>query len=225
VVEPFHSLIGVNVASPGELKEALRGFVRECRRVCYSGNVGEEDRSVPNPLAYVQQMLGAGIAGALERWFAQVYCESPGEHVVLRGWTLVLRAARRDDRAWDQLNLPPGLSHEARQRFNRSVDASEFYSLCDQVFSRPLSDWDLHLYTINYWDDDSLDAPNGPKSKMYPLFVTARGRSFWGWLLPQLSSSEMSSLHRGGQGLVQTTQELGYIHELAPPDSVLLPPP
>ena len=172
-------------------------------------------------LAELRVELGDDVS-TFHWWLANLYCEHPREHAVLRAWTLILRYAHRSAGEWRRLNLPARLSVAAADRFDQSIDMTDYEALCTRLTELQLSDWDLHFYAICLWDDNSPDTPNGPFAMVYPIVAVRKGYTFWAWLLTQLSSSEVQLLHEAGKTIARETDELKYLEPIESPTPLLL---
>lgn len=220
VTLPFYQMLGLRITSPEAFQGALRAFIREYRNFFYSNNTEAAELRVSNIVRFIALNHTPDWAHALDWWFGKMYCEAANEHVALRIWTLIFRYARNTDSIWEKLSLPHAISTEARERFNQSIYMDDYYRLCEEVWKRPLSDWDLHFYAICLWDDDALEAPNGPQSKMYPIVAAAKALSFWSWLLPRLSGINIQALNKAGQEAIETVEELRYLNPAVPVESI-----
>lgn len=221
VALPFYPIMGLRVENPIGLRDGLRDYIRDYRKKYYAGEINRIALGDAGVASFLKSKLDERGATRFEYWVTHLYCEGPREHGDLQDWTLVLRAARRSEERW-RLLVPTRLRDEARRRFNDSTRMDEYGEICDRVFEGPLSDWDLHLYAINLWNDEASDCPDGPQSQIYPIAAAARGYAFWGWFLSQLSNPELETLQSAAQRLVESIDELEFIGMISSPLALML---
>ncbi|MEZ6063189.1 MAG: hypothetical protein R3C19_22820 [Planctomycetaceae bacterium] len=209
---PFHDVIGLDRVDSQQLVSGLRDFIRVERT--------EQQHDFDAVLVRVARVFdflaerSADPGGVFRKWFTEIYCQSHHEYPALEAWTNVLRKARRDSGDWKRLCVPAAIQQDARERFDRSVNADEFDARTRSAGKPRLSDWDLHLYAINLWNDDLPDIPNGPESQLYPIFCRFQGARFWWWLSPLLSNEERRQLVSGANQLISNLPDLAYIGSL-----------
>jgi hypothetical protein len=218
---PFHTAIALQVRGVFPWRDCSRDFIRVHRGIV-NGFSPKEEKPEAEFLEFVKAKLGETPARILWWWMHNIYSEGPREHLELRHWTLVLRRARRDVAAWNFLWIRQDLAAEALDRFKLSISMDEFRKTLDQVRSLPLSDWDLHLYAINLWNDDLDDTPNGPLSYIRPMAKDYSAYSFWNWLIPELSDGELQHLHQAAERLMAATPGLEFIKRLTQPSALTL---
>jgi len=160
VALPFYPMLGLRIISPAAFQKALRAFIREYRTQFYSDEHGQNGLRTSSATAFIAAHHSSEASHAFDWWFQNMYCEATKEHIALHAWSIILRFARKSDSAWRALHFPDVASNEARQRFNEAINMDDYRSLCDEAWHPALSDWDLHLYAICLWDDDSMETPN-----------------------------------------------------------------
>lgn len=222
VTVPFYGLMGLTVREQVPWAECFRAFIRSERPNYFAGEPAYLAKLPSLIVDFIAKWRGTYAARYVAWWVEHIYSEGPQDHANLRAWILLFRAARRPPQTWSQLGLSPRLSAEAKERFNESTNRDEWDRLATQLQSRPLSDWDLHLYAIFQWNDNLPDAPNGPLSMIYPIYSVWKGYEFWRWLLEQLSEDELKNFHLAAQDFLRTNPEVQFLESLENPKAFWL---
>ncbi len=214
---PFAHEMGLSVRGEFPWAECMRDFIREYRRAFYRDAPPHAPaESLPDVAEFTRVRLGADAGRALRWWLAHVYAEAPSDHPEYRAWEDVLRHARRRPAVWSHLDLPPRLAGRVRELFEEAIDPDRLEPIRERVRSQPLSDWDLHLYAVNAWNDDLPDAPVGPDLAIYLITRDYRNRVFWDALTRELTAEEQRAVHAAAQATVDVTPELAYVGALPP---------
>jgi hypothetical protein len=217
VVEPFYDLIGLRIADAAVFQAALRKLILAARREFPRTDPAVVFLRRESILQMTGVTLGEETKTHLERWGESVFEMSAQDHIELKHWTLALRyCGLRDPTAWAALGIPEPLSGEFLRRFLRSIDSEEFERRHQETYSRPLSDWDLHMYSLHHFNDGDPPPTSGPNSYLSPTSKIYRGYIFWGWALRNLSAEAQGSLRENALRIVAATKHLAFIKQLAP---------
>lgn len=214
VVIAFDDLMGLVLPDRPAFLAALRSLILEMRRQYAAGGPFYSPRLVSDTL---ESRLGAEVCAHVAWWGNRIFEKSTHDHPELDAWTITLRHCRDDAARWEQLGIPHYVSGEALQEFLRSIDTTEYDRRSDQVNARPLSDWDLHMYAINGFDDENELCPSGPGSYLYPTVMTYRGYRFWAWMLERLDAEQQATLAQRATLIARSTESLMFLGELPAP--------
>jgi hypothetical protein len=220
----FYKLIGIESSEPIAWCEVMRSFIRTYRQNCERDSSYHSSQKADMIVDWIHKNHSKSSSQFFRWWVENLYAEGPRDHLALDYWTYVFREIRKNA-AWDRL----GLSTEKTQFVSRNFDAStrrdEFDEIVEKQDQLPLSDWDLHMHVLNQWNDDLLDAPNGPRSFLYPIAKAFAGYHFWNKVLGFLSAEEVSTMWRLAEEFLQQSSELKFIGKLEDPNSLRLVPP
>ena len=98
---------------------------------------------------------------------------------------------------WARLFLDQARREEATERFDRSANIDDFNSRYDDLSNQPLSDWDLHIYAILFFDDDDSEGtPNGPYLWCAPTVRDFHAMEFWRWMVGAVPPDEVDRIHQ-----------------------------
>lgn len=211
VARPFLADIGLAAAGAFDWTACLRQFVRQHRASIAGGSRPSEPVRAAEIVAFVGAHLAPAAGRVFDWWLRHVYAEATTDHLAYRVWEDVLRHALRHPGGGPPLALPPRVAASVPDRFAASTTTRAFNSRWEQATAEPLSDWDLHMYAINGWNDDLPDLPNGPESQLYLIDRDYRGRTFWDALVATLSADEQQRSQEAAQRLVETTPDLAYV--------------
>lgn len=219
VVVPFYELMGLRVSAPNSLRDLIRSEILQTRRKFTSGPPGNAAYA-PQETLDILEAHGVCQRGFLSRWGQRVFAWDLQEHRNLRLWDAVLRDCIGDAGKWRQLCIPERLADAARQQFLRAIDREAYDTLHAEICRNPLSDWDLHMYAVNLFDDEDPAIPTGPSTYVYPTFKNYQGYSFWTWLNHQSTPSEQETLRRNATNIAQRVVALSHVGELPSPSQL-----
>lgn len=217
VVITFDDLMGLVVPDRQAFIAVLRSLILEMRREHAAGGPFYSPERVSDALA---SGLGMELRAHLAWWGRHIFEKSTQDHLELNAWTITLRHCRHEPARWEQLGLPSGISSDALREFLRSIDMTKHNQRNEQIDARPLSDWDLHMYALNGFDDENDLSPSGPGSYVYPTVMTYRGYRFWAWMLKHLDAEQQATLARNATLIAQSTDSLMFLGELPHPSSL-----
>jgi 8-oxo-dGTP pyrophosphatase MutT (NUDIX family) len=215
VVRPFYDLMGLRPGEPDELQRVLQEIVSGRKRLVEAPDVAQ------GIVRAVEEELGAQASRHLFWWERHVFHNDPGDNLHLDEWDNFLRCCRHDPDLWKRL-FPDQIREEALDRFRRSLNIDEYQRRQDDVDSRPLSDWDLHLYALNLYDDNLYDdafpapVPHGPRVWVKPTVRDYQGYVFWAWVLRTLRPDQLDRLWQAGKRIV-LDEELTSVKSLLHP--------
>lgn len=240
-VRPFFDMMGVlpdqerrplelpgqrvmgGVSAPAEgLQSVLRGLVVDS----YHRLVADPDTEVLSHLEVVSAVaaaLGDRLARHLEWWNHHIFVfDSTCDAVAQRRWSTVLHHCRRTPGRWDDLGLPEGIGP---RQFRSVNDLGPYRERQAEVDARPLSDWDLHLYARNLYDDnlyldDPYRVPDGPRLLVAPTVRSLGIAKFWALVLSQYDEGRRDELWRRAARIAAEDEVLRSHDELPHPSSL-----
>lgn len=204
VVAPFYASLGLQVTDTKTWLKLLRDTILSNRRAF------EVDQSrIPDLkgslLSALKHRLGPEAASRLNHWIENVFVFSGEDFSRLSRWYMLLALSRTNPQRWGALGLPHGFSEEARTRLEEVFDRTRLHALADQIDKRPLSDWDLEMFSIHRFDDDD----NDPYNWILETVKKRRFVSFLEWLVKSLSDEQLQRLADSANRLkmeIETTQ-------------------
>jgi hypothetical protein len=217
VVVAFYDLIGVPASDPRGLRDLLRAQILNTRRAFAAAPPGGAAYSPEETLDAVGQSFGAAERDHLALWGQRVFAWDIQEHRALNLWDHVLRHCASEPERWAALGLPARIAAAARRELLQALDRAPYDERHGEVFSKPLSDWDLHMYAVNLFDDEDPAIPTGPSIYLYATSANYRGYRFWAWLTKQLTAEEQGALTRNATQLAAQVESLSHVEDLPPP--------
>jgi len=158
----------------------------------------------PGLVRAVTELLGAEASQQLSWWERHVFHFGPRDNLNLDKWDNILRYCLHDPELWKRL-FPYSIWEKALDRFWQSLNIDEFQRRLNELDTRPLSDWDLHLYALRLYDDNlhSSSIPDGPRLLVKPTVREYQGYQFWAWVLSTLRREQLDRLWQEGQRIVE----------------------
>ncbi len=221
VVIAFDDLMGLVVPNRLAFLAVLRSLILDMR----SGYAGGGPFYSPTAVeAAFASELGEERRDHVAWWGNQIFERDRQDHRDLYAWTLTLRHCRHDPSRWESLGLPGDVSRSALSEFLRSINTTEYNQRKKQAQARPLSDWDLHMYALNRFDDDEDISSSGPWTYLYPTVMAYEGYRFWAWLLERLNIDQQAAFREGASLVAKNTRSLVSLGPLPPPNSLWVRP-
>jgi len=217
LVLAFADLLALPIASPTGLRDVLRAEITRVRRRAGESPPADLVFSSDEVLDAIARTLGSSQRDALVWWAHRIFEVSPRDHLDLAGWSDVLRTCKDDPARWAQLALPNAVRDAARDSLDEALYPTAYYQRLSELRARPLSDWDLHMYAVQHFDDEDDILPTGPTRYLAPTVKAARGYAWWSWLLARLDGPAQHALWRSASEIVQQAPELRYIGTLPLP--------
>src|SRR5262245_16683128 len=222
VVRPFYGLMGLQPGAPEKLQRVLRQEIVSGRKKTVAEHLSADPTAVVQRIVNgLAELSGTEAARQLVWWEQNVFHNDPRDNLELDNWDTVLRCCRLERRLWRRL-FPDRLQDKAMDEFRRSLKIDEYDLLQEEVDSKPLSDWDLHLYALNLYDDNLYDeagptgVPDGPRLWVKPTIRDYQGYQFWAWVLQMLGPDELDRLWQEGFEIVKE-EDLHSAQQLAHP--------
>ncbi|MCH9681656.1 MAG: hypothetical protein K0V04_09500, partial [Deltaproteobacteria bacterium] len=187
VVVGFADLMGLPSTDPTRLRDLLREQIIEGRRrFARDPETGTLDADAM--LDAIAKSLGNAERDGVRWWAEHLFEVGTGYHRDLSGWSDLLRTCKDEPARWSRLALPAEVSDQARRAFVNAQDIDPYYQRRAEVRQGRLSDWDLHMYAANLFDDEDEALPTGPDRYLYPTVMAAREYAWWAWLVERLDT-------------------------------------
>jgi hypothetical protein len=221
VVRPFCELMGLGRDEFEGLQRRLRQQLVTERKRC--GPPPEASMIVMHqdaPVAAVAESLRANAGPHLAWWERHIFYCDTRDHRGLQHWGDVLVRGRHEPGLWQRL-FPASIRSEALERFLRSLDLSEYNRREKEIDAKPLSDWDLHLYTL-YLHDDILygaehdEITDGAKLDVELTIGVHQGYQFWAWVFKACDRGQLSRLWQEARRIVEE-EKLTWVRDLPHP--------
>jgi hypothetical protein len=223
VVVAFYPLIGLEISEPTRFRDLVRSQILQVRREFAAVPPEGASYSPKKTLDAIERTFGTAQGKHLVWWGQRIFAWDLQEHRELTLWEDVLRFCADDAGRWNQLGLPAHLSNAARQEFVRAIDREAYDQHYVEYYDKPLSDWDLHMYAVNLFDDDDVATPS-PAKYLYPTFMNNRNYRFWAWLMKQTTSRERDSLMNNAITLAKQVASLSHAVQLPHPSRLEVGP-
>lgn len=219
VVRPLYGHVGLEPRDPDRLRAVLRqGMIEARRRFVTNASVPATAEQVASS---VRNALDSEDARVLEQWITSVFHAKPTDNAELRQWTTLLQHCRRDETLWNGFFVSAQHARQALAKFARALDLGEFDERYRELTTVTLSDWDLHLYALHFFDDDDSEGtPNGPYLWLAPTVRDHQALRFWRWLTRALDEPELMHFR---QRAASIAQHEGWVLPAPPTDATDVP--
>ena len=225
IVRPACELMGLAREEFDRLQPRLRQLL-----------IAERKRSAPPPDASFLVMHEAALVSRVAKvrredatphlawWERNVFICDARDHQGLGHWRSVLFRARNEPGLWQRL-FPAPLRREALERLQRSADMTEYNQWEKKVDSIPLSEWDLHIYSlylhddILYSDEEHDEITDGAKIFVEMTIGIHQGFHFWSWVLKSCHSDQLEQLWQEARIIVER-EKMPWIGELSHPSTL-----
>jgi len=188
VVRPFYSHLGVPAPEPSTFIQTLRDSILDNRQAFL-----RDPSRIPNIHKKIMEALahrfGTSTATEYDRWVRHTFVHSAADFEPFSNWYMVLALSRNIPDRWGALGLPKSISSKARLELDGILDRTPMHHLADEIGMKPLSPWDLEIYTLHGFDDDE-------RNPYHWILETVKKRRFVGYLgrvAEQLSEDERRS--------------------------------
>ena len=209
VVVPFYELMGIYLADSRALVTLLRKLIIDIRRETSDAPLNGPYYSARRIIDNIKFTLGIEAQNRLLWWEKNIFDDYPKNHVDLRNWRSVLRECQLDKNLWNNLKIPKRVRRKALLELLKSFDQEHYERTFEKTYSKPLSDWDLHMYAVNlYNDDDEEGIPNGPDTWVHPTCRVYQDFCFWSWMIEQLQPEELGILQQNANKIVEINDSI-----------------
>ena len=200
-VRPFFPWLGLNATDPEQLQRVLRCQMIQARHdFAHSGFKAPAPASVT--ATRILDALSVKDRAYLALWIGRVFHCDPGDAGPLRQWTTLLRHCRQRPELWKALFGSGQRSGEVLAELKRAINIDDFELRYEHSVNSRLSDWDLHLYAVHFYDDDDSEgAPNGPHLWLAPTVRDFQGYRFWYKLGTSFDRAELAQIHARAQAV------------------------
>jgi len=215
---PFFAAMGVPAPDPRRFVRALRDAIVENRR-----EFQRRPERIPDLEARIEAALdkefGPAAGEAYRNWLRDYFVHSADDFRSFRDWHMVLALSRRDSDRWDALHLPKDLSDEARIRLERILDRKTLHRTAEETQARPLSGWDIEMYTLHGFDDDE----NDPHQIVLETIKKRRFVEYLKWLAGSLSPEQRREFRQCADALRERIETTSRSPALPDPAVILEP--
>lgn len=213
VVRPLWPEMGVDMLKPEEFQGPLRALIIENRKVY------EEDPTVIPPLAdnvfgAIERDAGSESAERFFLWATTVFYETHEDLPQWSAWDIIFRQWAYNSEYRQSLNIPETRRDEILDEYLARLDTRELKQTIEGLKARPLSDWDLEMFSIHQFVYDDIGDP----------FVTVRQvaemnrfQLYWEVMLGATASDDRARMWEQGRRILKSLH-VWMPGELAPPD-------
>lgn len=220
VVRPFYAMMGLQPDEPDALQRVLRQEIVAGRKRSAASLEAAPPFEPQAVLRAVAELLGAKTSQHLVWWDRHVFSWETRDNRNLNNWTTVLQNCWDEPGLWNRLGLPDSIRPD---QFRRSRNIDEYEQRQDEVDARPLSDWDLHLYAIQLYDDnlyrEPYHVPDGPRLYVKPTVRAYQSYQFWDAVLRSAGSDQLERLWQEARRIVEK-EELSWVRDLPHPSAL-----
>jgi hypothetical protein len=216
VVVPFYDLMGFMPHNAEAFRDLLRVLILELRRSIESNSAPAAKFTPEWFIERIGAEFGTTTSNHVAWWGRFVFDFSLDDHRSLDAWTNVFRYAGNDPTLWK--GVPPDLRSDTLLEFKRSLDVRTYKERLQEIDGRPLSDWDLHVYAIQGFDDQDPAAPNGPRTYILPTVKTYQAYRFWAWLLKGYRREDLEILFANALAVSKEPKNAPLMSEICKPD-------
>jgi hypothetical protein len=186
-MQPFVGPIGLQLDAES-LKLAVREAIITNRRAFENGVT--DPSFFTRLIQLIDARFGAVAKNEFLFWFTHVFTVNVHAHYGWRQWASAFLEFSGSTTRWAALMLPGRCSSELYQRFMTITYDVDIWALWSDVRRNALSDWDLEMYAIHGFDDESKD-PFAWVVLTYEMFCFRR---FWAEVRAALTDEELRHL-------------------------------
>lgn len=186
-MQPFVNPMGLQLDA-----ERLKPVIRQA--ILASREAFERATTIPafssRAVEAIDARLGAGERDKFLFWFTHVFTFSVHDHYPWQLWISALMPFSGNPSLWAQLMLPSRCSSTLYQTLRAVIENVDIWALWSQAGRHPLSDWDLEMYSIHKFDDESKD----PFTWVVLTYEMKCFKLFWRELRAALTEKELIQL-------------------------------
>lgn len=206
VVRPFYDMMGLRLIEADHMQQVLRQEIILVRRQWAVTQPEDLRFDVPAIIEGISRSVSAEDMLRLHWWERNVFSGDPRDNMNLLRWKSVLQDCSYEHARWARLGLPAGISEEAFKRFLQSKNTQAYRNSREKLYELPLSDWDLHIYALQLFDDNLYDdmkaGDDGPYLLLRSTIRAKQGYEFWAWLLSVVPAKQIDQLFEIGCQIV-----------------------
>jgi hypothetical protein len=191
VVLPFHALFGLRLPGPPAFLAEVRGVILS-NREAFLRNPDTIPALRDTLLRTIAARFGDAASDHLRRWILTVFEVAPSDHPDWMAWQLTLMLVGGTASSWARLRLPADRESALYQTYVQARDRQKVETLCEELQGKPLSDWDLEMFSIHHWD--MADEGTDPLVLVRSACANYRFQVFWAELLRGLDAGEQEHL-------------------------------
>jgi hypothetical protein len=126
-------------------------------------------------------------------WFSLVFTFDVHDHYEWQQWHSAFLRFSGSFSSWEQLGIPSKNSWFLYEKYLAMMHEVDIWALWKEKRRNPLSDWDLEMYAIHDFDDESRD----PFNWVVLTYETNCFRRFWSELRMTLTDQDLNDIwHR-----------------------------
>lgn len=193
VVRPFYGAMGLVLAEPDGLQEALRAIMVRGRQQY------RETKTLIDVMAELRRTIavreGEARAEQFQRWFDHLYLDIPAHQRQWSWWSEAFEIGLATGNHAPEVPLLGGKHKVFVTMYREAMDLQELRNQAEVLKASPLSDWDLEIYVRRGYDHDDF-AMDDPFHRTFAIVRLARLQLVVRELLKALSPSEQQRLHK-----------------------------
>jgi hypothetical protein len=199
VITPFWEAMGLRLRDSKYFQNLLRSLIIENRKIY------EQDPETIPPLAarvfeQLESLMGKSESESLYKWATNIYNEVHADQPQWSAWEIIFFRAAYNAQIKKQLGLPEEEIDSILSKYKKDLDTADVEQKIESLKTKPLSDWDLEMYSIHQFHNDDL---NNPFDLVLRFIRMNRFQNFWEGLLQNLSEDEKVILHQNGQEIIK----------------------
>ncbi len=173
---------------PPQLKDAVREAVIASRANFEKGNTEPVFSTLL--LHSLRSRFAKDAVAHFESWFASDFTLDVHDHKPWRTWYLALSGFAHDSISWSHLGLSAASSARLYNQYDSIMSQADIWGLWKEARVHPLSEWDLEMYAIHEFHDDTKD----PFDLVVLTYETHCFRQFWSEFKLTLADSDLNAL-------------------------------
>lgn len=198
VILPFHRAMRLLTSHPVRLVTIVRPYVTALDAALDVAHPNGPAIEIPTDAVFadVAREMGDADARALLGFATNTFSSFPLDRPHWYGWDTAFAFAEPSEKKRRNLALPAELRNAVFDAYSAATDLSSVETEIHAVKQRPLSDWDLDIYTrYRFYAEDI----NDPFDDVLSTIKLIRFREFMTWLVRTLSESALDALHQSAR--------------------------
>jgi hypothetical protein len=190
-IQPFIKPMGLHLDAE-KLKHTMREAII-ANRTSVEKDHDQGSTFEARALEYLDLRFNASDVAHFIGWFLQVFTFDVHDHSGWQQWKSAFLRFSTDSESWAKLSLPSRCSTMLFEKYLAIARETNLWELWSERRRAVLSEWDLEMYSIHEFDDESKD----PFNWVILTYETNCVQRFWSELKSNLNENELHELWSG----------------------------